>query len=252
MRYRLLFAAITLCLAIPCHADSEATSHEGNTSVTTQVAVFEPVSAYDEKTIAGWRVHFHKDLSAKEPELAREVEGELTRQLEAIAGVVPAGKLKLLREIDIWVEHFHPRFPCACYHPSAGWLKENGFNPAKEDSVEISNPRNFVEWSRDQPWMVLHELVHGYHDRVLQHGHPAVRAAFDEAKKSGKYEEVRHINGQTVRHYALSNDEEYLAETTEAFFGKNDFYPFVRAELKEFDPVGYRLMEEIWGGADSL
>ena len=50
-----------------------------------------------------------------------------------------------------------------------------------------------------------------------------------------------------MRHYALNNDEEYFAETTEAYFGKNDFFPFERAELKEFDPTGYALMEEVWG-----
>jgi len=40
---------------------------------------------------------------------------------------------------------------------------------------------------------------------------------------------------------------EYFAEASESYFGVNDFYPFVRAELKEFDPAAYFLMEEIWG-----
>jgi hypothetical protein len=33
----------------------------------------------------------------------------------------------------------------------------------------------------------------------------------------------------------------------EAYFGVNDFYPFVRAELKEHDPAGFALMETVWG-----
>lgn len=40
---------------------------------------------------------------------------------------------------------------------------------------------------------------------------------------------------------------EYFAEGTEAYFYRNDFYPFVRAELKEHDPVLHDLLEEIWG-----
>ena len=40
---------------------------------------------------------------------------------------------------------------------------------------------------------------------------------------------------------------EYFAEGTEAYFDRNDFYPFVRAELKEHDPVLHDLLEEIWG-----
>ena len=35
--------------------------------------------------------------------------------------------------------------------------------------------------------------------------------------------------------YALTSATEYFAESTEAFFGTNDFYPFVRPELKEHD-----------------
>ena len=40
---------------------------------------------------------------------------------------------------------------------------------------------------------------------------------------------------------------EYFAEATEANFGANDFYPFVRAELREHDPEAYALTESIWG-----
>ena len=53
-------------------------------------------------------------------------------------------------------------------------------------------------------------------------------------------------NGRRERHYALNNPKEYFAETTEAFFGVNDFYPFVRAELKEFDPAMFELLGEVW------
>jgi len=50
-----------------------------------------------------------------------------------------------------------------------------------------------------------------------------------------------------VKHYGLTNPMEYFAEGTEAYFYRNDFYPFVRAELKEFDPKLHDLLVEIWG-----
>ena len=53
--------------------------------------------------------------------------------------------------------------------------------------------------------------------------------------------------GRKVRHYGLNNQMEYFAEATEAYFGVNDFYPFVRAELKAIDPEGFSLMEAVWG-----
>ena len=63
---------------------------------------------------------------------------------------------------------------------------------------------------------------------------------------SGEYEEVLHISGSPRRHYALTNDHEYFAEATEAWFGTNDFHPFVRPELVEIDPVGAALMQRVW------
>ena len=33
---------------------------------------------------------------------------------------------------------------------------------------------------------------------------------------------------------------------TEAFFGTNDFYPFVRAELQAHDPTMFDLLCEVW------
>ena len=50
--------------------------------------------------------------------------------------------------------------------------------------------------------------------------------------------------------YALNNPQEYFAESTEAYFGVNDFYPFVRAELKEHDPDMSSLMQTLWGRVD--
>jgi hypothetical protein len=40
---------------------------------------------------------------------------------------------------------------------------------------------------------------------------------------------------------------EYFAETSEAYFGTNDCYPFVRAELKPHDPRMYELLGKLWG-----
>jgi dipeptidyl-peptidase-4 len=49
-----------------------------------------------------------------------------------------------------------------------------------------------------------------------------------------------------VKHYGLTNHKEYFAEATEAYFYRNDFYPFVRAELKQYDPDMHVLLEKIW------
>jgi hypothetical protein len=40
---------------------------------------------------------------------------------------------------------------------------------------------------------------------------------------------------------------EFFAESTEAYFGRNDFQPFDRDELKAFDRSAYRMVEKAWG-----
>jgi len=65
--------------------------------------------------------------------------------------------------------------------------------------------------------------------------------------RRGIYEEVLLFDGRRVRHYAATNHREYFAEATEAYLYRNDFYPFVAAELREHDPDMFAEMERIWG-----
>src|SRR5262249_1098698 len=119
-------------------------------------------------------------------------------------------------------------------------------NPEKAGSVEVSNVRNFLSWTHQQPWMVLHELAHAYHHQVLGFDHAAVKDCYEAAVASKKYAEVLHVDGHRRRHYPLRNPQEYFAEAEEAFVGTNHFYRFVGAELKEHDPKAFALLEEVW------
>ncbi len=207
---------------------------------------YAPTSAYETRTIEGWRVLVNRELLEGHSELAGKTLRLLDYQLYQITRVVPDAALQDLRRIAIWVEYKHPRHPCMCYHPSREWLCENDFNPEKEGGVEIANAENFLAWTLGQPWMVLHELAHGYHHQTIGHDHAELREAFEKAKSGGQYESVLHISGRSRRAYALNNDQEYFAECSEAFFGTNDFYPFVRSELRQHDPDMYTLLEKLW------
>ena len=135
------------------------------------------------------------------------------------------------------------------YHPSVGWLKRNGHDPRLEKKVHIPRAANLLSRSQllKHPAVVLHELAHAYHDQVLGFDHKPTIEAFKKAEMAKIYEKVLLYTGRNVRHYALSNHKEYFAESTEAWFYRNDFYPFVRAELKEHDPVIYKVMQDVWG-----
>ncbi len=134
------------------------------------------------------------------------------------------------------------------YHPDADWLREHGMNPEKARCVEIANAENFLKWTKEQPWMVLHELAHAYHHQFLEDGYknPEIRAVYESGIKEKRYDSVLYFNGKLVRAYASNNPMEYFAESSEAFFGSNDFFPFVRAELKRHDPDMEALVKKLW------
>lgn len=207
--------------------------------------VYIPTGDYDVVEIEGWTVYVDQRLKREQPDLATRAERLVKIQLYQISLVVPQEQLKRLREVPIWI--CDRKDGPIHYHPKRKWLVENGYNPDKTKAVDISRAINIVRCYRDQPWVMMHELAHAYHDRVLSFEEPRVLAAYENAVKQKKYESVQRIGGQSVRHYALTNHKEYFAECTEAFLGTNDFYPFVRAELRDHDPHMFRLLQEIWG-----
>jgi hypothetical protein len=210
---------------------------------------WDPITAYHERQIEGWRVLVHQKLDCEEQrKLFDDTMQLLGDHLYRISRVVPAKALAKLRQVPIWVELNHPRHNCMCYHPSPVWLREHGMNPEKAGSVELANAATFLKWTHEQPWMVLHELAHAYHHKVVGHDQKELKESFQRAVASKSYEAVLHISGARKRHYALNNVQEYFAEASEAFFGTNDFYPFVRAELKEHDSALFELLRKLWGG----
>lgn len=210
-------------------------------------AGFYATSIYREQRIEGWRVLVHPDLRG-DADLAEPTLTLLRHQLYQITRVVESPVLEKLRRVTIWVERLEPHHPCMAYHPDPGWLREHGMNPDKARCVEVANAKNFLDWSRAQPWMVLHELAHAYHHQFLTQGfqNPEVQAAYRNALSEDRYKSVLHIHGERKRAYALTNPMEYFAETAEAYFGTNDFFPYVRSELKEHDPAGFALHERVW------
>ena len=210
---------------------------------------FEPSDRYENRKLEGWTIVVNRRFLADRPDLADRTLTLLKYQLYQVARRLPEKAVEKLRTIRIWVEEDEPHHPCMVYHPDAGWLRDRGMNPDKVRCVEISNARKFLEWTLDQPWMVLHELAHGYHDQALEKGHAnaELKSAFDRATKAGLYKSVLRASGREEKAYAATNPMEYFAEATEAYFGTNDYYPFVRPELKRHDPKMFALLGRLWG-----
>jgi len=237
MKFSSLLSALltTICLSI--------------TRAEESVVPPKPVS-HATRDLEGWTVHVDdRLLSGADKELGDQGLRLLANRLYDIKLVLPPDSTARLQKVPIWLDRTHGRLHPAQYHPSAGWLKANGYDAALVKCVHIPDCADFVSLNhqRVQPWSVLHELAHAYHDQVLGFDHADIKTAWEKFRGSGKYQSVLHINGRQTRHYALTDQKEFFAEMTEAYLGSNDFFPFVAGELKESEPEIFALMAEIWG-----
>jgi hypothetical protein len=57
----------------------------------------------------------------------------------------------------------------------------------------------------EQPWMILHELSHAYHYGPLGSQRADLLQAYQAALHSRTYDNVLHVNGSRMRHYAMTN-----------------------------------------------
>ena len=204
--------------------------------------------------IAGWTVHVSRELSSNDNAATSRALELLKAQLEEIVRVVPAAAVAELRKVALWLSPEYPQTPPrAEYHPDAGWLREHHRDPAMAKGVEFTNVRIFEVETQRMPNFTLHELSHAYHDRLLAGGfdNPQIKAAYERAKAGGKYDRVERQDAEgrksLDRAYALTNPQEYFAETSEAFFTRNDFFPYTRDELKQHDPEMAELLIKLWG-----
>ncbi len=205
------------------------------------------------RQVEGWSVHISKDLLASEPNATAKALKLLQTQLQEIIRVVPKSAVVELQKVPLYFSPEYPdRGPSAEYHPGAKWLSDNGRDPVMAKGVEFTNIRVFEEDTKRMPNFALHELAHGYHDRFLpgSHDNPQVQTAYEKAKVNGSYEKVERQdskgNKRIERAYAMTNAAEYFAEATEAYFSRNDFYPYNNAELKQHDLTMFELLGKLW------
>lgn len=248
-------ALAMLTLAIPAHARPEDKGPSPKVSRRARAgsdADFPKPTSHTLRKLEGWTVRVDdRLLQPPNAELGARALKFLEGRLFEIKAVMAAEPLARLQAVTIVLDLTHGRLRSMQYHPSAAWLRANGYAPNLEKCVHIPvaadlpTARNI----REQPWVVLHELAHAYHDQLLGFDEPRILAAYEQYKKSGRGDAALLFNGQRVRHYGLTDHKEFFAEMSEAYFGVDDFFPFNRAELMTAEPEIYKLMESIWGAA---
>jgi hypothetical protein len=207
-------------------------------------------TAHTQRQVEGWTVHVdNRLLAGPEAETGRRALRLLADRLAEIKTVMVTDRVEKLQRVGIWLDLTHGSLRSMQYHPNPVWLREHGFTTNLAKCVHIPDATYFLKphHQQQQPWAVLHELAHAYHDQVLGFEDTELKTAWQKIRASGKFDSVLHIDHRMQKHYALTDQKEFFAEMSEAYFGMNDFYPFNRAELRRDFPDIFALLQKIWG-----
>jgi hypothetical protein len=215
----------------------------------------EIVPGYQTRQIQGFTVL----LSTKAIEEAKKQGGKpfqaIIDEFDGLVRVLPAHSLNNFRRTGIWIEwdNVDPRRPNVLAKYYAAWVwelppTEHPLKAAAVDVVSLKNVTRVKAMSKSKPQLVfLHEMSHMIHHKVVGEDYPDVELAYRQAMERGLYQKVMHDSGKEARAYAATNKFEYFAELSCAYLDRGSFYPFTREELREYDFVGYKLMELVWG-----
>jgi hypothetical protein len=203
---------------------------------------------YMVEKVAGWDVYVEDTLWLERPKLTMQVLVLLQECLSDVVNSLPKDAVDQLRTVKIYVTTNDAAYYLAAFHRSPHYLRGVGLDPGMTKSIELPHPSDFVEFIHRKPWIMMHELTHAYDDLFLTEDEQFLltklyRAAMDEFK----YQNVATVHTRgVVEHYAASNEHEYFAEASEAYWGRNDYYPFDRDDLLSYDPAMYHFLSKVW------
>ena len=169
-------------------------------------------------------------------------------QMATAADRLPATSIGTLRHTPVWIEvSFNDAENMAVYmedvqEPGSVDLPYlNGIRvsaDAIEEELAYEIPEGFA----------IHELSHAWHCLTYDPCWSGTRimSAYAAAMSDDLYDSVAYLYGGDERAYAATDDAEYFAELSEAWFDSNDYFPFNRADVVVHDPVGAKAVEESW------
>jgi dipeptidyl-peptidase-4 len=217
--------------------------------------------------LQGYFVHVDADTWALGQKTVDSALETLDERLADTLALIPKDCRKRLEMIRFWVqgrsngvlsiagqEVLAPAAYCPIYHKLVGTGHE------QEGGIVIGAQLVLVgeakaRANKQAPHLLLHELAHAYHDRVLEFDNLMVMSVFDSALRKRLYDNVETeivdadgtIRTRNAEAYAKTNHLEYFAELSVAYLARNSTYPFTAEDLRKHDPDGYKLMESVWG-----
>lgn len=123
----------------------------------------------------------------------------------------------------------------------------NNTSPRFNDSVVVRSVSDYLTHYTETraTQTAFHELSHAYYYYHWRKIYRNLRAAFENAQANKLYQNVNSDSGRVLKQaYAMSDHREYFAELAKIYHLGNYYYPFNRKELRDYDPLGYEMIEK--------
>lgn len=245
---RPLLAACLLLSAASTYADDPKPAPKG------KAGPLDAVEGYKRHTIEGFTLLISKQvLDADVSGYERKPLDVLELELKAVSRMMTPKALGVLRKLLIWVEWDERMAPdngrdgtvVAVYYGGHQLsLIRRGMHPLKSKSVTILSMKALA--AEHQPktdserCVLLHEIAHAVHDNLLGWENPAVKAAYRQAMERKFYDKAQYVS---------TNEAEFFAELTCAYFDQLEYHPRTREHLKKLDPASFKMLDAVWGAA---
>lgn len=207
--------------------------------------------------VRDWMLFVEIELAQEDPGLARRAMTRLNEKLGEALGVLPTSASAPLRRLKFFLLYGEKsrgggRDSGLQYFRRAAPDHNRHLDPRMASGIVIYSASNFVRLSEFWALKALvHELAHAHHLEQWPERRADIYDAWAHARQAGLYRNIQDDKGRTLSQgYALQNHLEYYAELSCIYFVNGDYYPFDRANLGRYDPVGLELIEKLWGVSD--
>jgi len=201
-------------------------------------------SDYHKLKLEGWDVYIEQKLVDKNDVRVFIAMRLLSEKLRELKQLLPSKATDQLTNVPLYFSE-NKEFN-AEYYFFEPYVYRTGKDIKMMSGVEFRSISFFIEESKYSPMLILHELAHAYHKKNYRRIDKMVMRAYRHAEGKKLYQNVINVNSQYGRAYALQSPFEYFAELSESYFGRNNYYPFERDELLEYDRMGYEMVEKAW------
>lgn len=213
-----------------------------------------PPRDYELRKIKHGKVFVEAQLLQEEPELAKRALKRLeVNRLKALQLLPPHTRARLQKlpfyllygskakggGYDSGLEYIQPTSPD--FHPN--------YDSRWRSVIVIFSASNYTRIS--DFWalkVMIHEFAHAHQLEQFPETQDDIMRAWQEAMKLRLYHDIENDRRQKLaKAYAATNQLEYFAELSSVYFVGAEYFPFTRHVLEIYDPVGYGMVEKMWG-----